>query len=299
MEATANNNSHGYDQRYRWGEKGDYDCSAAVITAWQNAGVPVKGNGATYTGNMLAAFLKSGFRDVTSLVNRATGAGMDRGDVLLNSTHHTAMYCGNGKLVQASINEKGTAVGGTPGDQTGREFNIRSYYNYPWNYVLRYVEAESVTVEQAAKNVIAGRYGNGDARKKAIEALGLNYNTVQARVNAILASGTTTKKSVDEVAKEVISGKWGNGDTRRARLTEAGYDYNAVQAKVNEWLSASKGTIAKGDTVRVTNAVTYNGQNFKCWYDTYTVMQVTGDRAVIGVNGVITAAVNVKNLSKL
>ena len=31
MEAWAKDNSHGYDQIYRWGEKGDYDCSAAVI----------------------------------------------------------------------------------------------------------------------------------------------------------------------------------------------------------------------------------------------------------------------------
>lgn len=28
-----------------------------------------------------------------------------------------------------------------PGDQTGREFLIRPYRNYPWDVVLRYVEA--------------------------------------------------------------------------------------------------------------------------------------------------------------
>ncbi|MGN0362583.1 MAG: NlpC/P60 family protein [Bilifractor sp.] len=138
MEQTARDNSHGYDQRYRWGEKGDYDCSSAVITAWQVAGVPVKTNGATYTGNMKPVFLRCGFKDITTTVNLATGAGLQRGDVLLNTTHHTAMYCGNGKLVNASINERGGAVGGVPGDQTGREFVIRSYYNYPWNCVLRY-----------------------------------------------------------------------------------------------------------------------------------------------------------------
>ena len=38
MEATARDNSHGYDQAYRWNEKGDYDCSSAVYTAWVNAG---------------------------------------------------------------------------------------------------------------------------------------------------------------------------------------------------------------------------------------------------------------------
>lgn len=143
METWAKDDSHGYDQDHRWGEKGDYDCSSAVIQAWQNAGVPVKSGGATYTGDMKNVFLKNGFVDVTSKVNVATGAGLIRGDVLLNTVHHTAMYCGNGKEVEASINEKGTAHGGKPGDQTGKEFLIRSYRNYPWNCVLRYKESTS------------------------------------------------------------------------------------------------------------------------------------------------------------
>ena len=64
MEDTANDDSHGYDQINRWGP--DYDCSSAVITAWQMAGVPVKSRGATYTGNMYGVFKKCGFEDVTS-----------------------------------------------------------------------------------------------------------------------------------------------------------------------------------------------------------------------------------------
>ena len=143
METWAKDDSHGYDQDYRWGEKGDYDCSSAVIQAWQNAGVSVKSAGATYTGDMKNVFLKKGFVDVTSKVNVATGSGLLRGDVLLNEAHHVAMYCGNSKEVEASINEKGTAHGGKPGDQTGKEFLIRSYRNYPWNCVLRYKESTS------------------------------------------------------------------------------------------------------------------------------------------------------------
>ena len=141
MEDTANDNSHGYCQDHRWGTDGDYDCSSAVITAWENAGVPVKTKGATYTGNMLGVFTANGFEVVTHEVNLKTGAGLKRGDVLLNTAHHTAMYCGNGKEVEASINEKGTAHGGKPGDQTGKEFLIRDYRNYPWTHVLRYTGA--------------------------------------------------------------------------------------------------------------------------------------------------------------
>ena len=144
MEETARDNSHGYCQTHRWGKDGDYDCSALVITAWERAGVKVKSMGASYTGNILDVFKKAGFKDVTSSVNLRTGSGLKRGDVLLRTGHHVAMYCGNGKEVEASINEKGTATGGKPGDQTGREILIRSYRNYPWNHVLRYVETTSV-----------------------------------------------------------------------------------------------------------------------------------------------------------
>lgn len=138
METWAKDDSHGYDQTYRWGQRGDYDCSAAVIQAYENAGVPVKTNGATYTGNMREVFLQNGFKNVTSKVNLGTGYGLERGDVLLNDVHHTAIYCGDGLEVEASINENGGATGGQPGDQTGREFLIRTYRNYPWNCVLRY-----------------------------------------------------------------------------------------------------------------------------------------------------------------
>lgn len=153
MEEWAKDDSHGYDQDYRWGEKGDFDCSSAVIQAWQNAGVPVKSGGATYTGDMKNVFLKNGFVDVTSKVNVATGSGLLRGDVLLNEAHHVAMYCENGKEVEASINEKGTAHGGKPGDQTGKEFLVRSYRNYPWDCVLRYQESNSGSTTTTTEKV--------------------------------------------------------------------------------------------------------------------------------------------------
>lgn len=156
METLANDNSHGYDQIYRWGEKGDYDCSSAVITAWQQAGVPVKAAGATYTGNMTAPFVSNGFEDVTGLVNLATGSGLQRGDVLLNVRHHVAMYIGNGKEVEASINEKGTATGGQPGDQTGREILIRAYRNYPWDKVLRYTAGQTSRITTTVKRGMTG-----------------------------------------------------------------------------------------------------------------------------------------------
>ena len=136
----ANDNSHGYDQLHRWGP--DYDCSSLLISAWQQAGVPVQANGATYTGNMKNVFVKCGFEAIK--FNRSVS--LKRGDVLLNEKHHTAMYIGDGKVVMASINERGKAVGGKSGDQTGREILTCNYYvpSYGWDYVLRYPTQEEV-----------------------------------------------------------------------------------------------------------------------------------------------------------
>lgn len=143
--------SHGYDQAHRQGP--DYDCSSFVISAFKQAGLPLK---ATYTGNMRSDMLQRGFVDVTQRVNRATGVGMQPGDVLLHERNHTALYIGNGRLVQASINERGTTTGGQTGDQTGREIAERSYYNYPWDCVLRYAGSGSSSADVGDKPAQGG-----------------------------------------------------------------------------------------------------------------------------------------------
>lgn len=270
MEETAKDDRHGYCQEHRWGEDGDYDCSSAVITAWEQAGVPVKSKGATYTGNMLSVFKANGFVDVTAQVNRSTGAGLVRGDVLLNTVHHTAMYCGDGKEVEASINEKGTAHGGKPGDQTGKEFLIRSYRNYPWTNVLRYTGGNNASA--TTKNYLEigdsgsavktmqlmliecgyscgsygadGEFGSGtDAalrkfqKDNSLVVDGQYGPASKAKLTALHnVKVTSGKKTVAELAKEVIAGKWGNGADRKKKLEVAGYDYTAVQKEVNRQL---------------------------------------------------------------
>lgn len=149
--AIANNSKHGYDQSSRWGP--DYDCSSFLITVWQDAGVPVKTAGASYTGNMLPAFKKCGFKDVKNSVNIKTGAELKKGDVLLGKGH-VVMYIGGGQIVHASINEFGKITGGKPGDQTGKEICVRPYYNKPWTLVLRYEGGGSASAPPAANDGI-------------------------------------------------------------------------------------------------------------------------------------------------
>ena len=100
------------------------------------------------------------------------------------------------------------------------------------------------SVDVIAAEVMAGKWGNGDARKQALIKAGYDYATVQAAVNK-LAKGETkpapkpeppkpAKKSNTEIAKEVMAGLWGNGNDRKAKLQAAGYDYSAIQAEVNK-----------------------------------------------------------------
>lgn len=134
--------------------------------------------------------------------------------------------------------------------------------------------------------VMQGKYGDGDARKK---ALGSKYDEVQDMINHISTASASTlatevksgkygngetrkivlgsrydevqkivnqgsKKSNEQIAQEVIEGRWGDGNTRKSKLKAAGYDYDAVQAIVNKKLGASSSskqyyTIKKGDTL--------------------------------------------------
>ena len=96
----------------------------------------------------------------------------------------------------------------------------------------------SKSINDIAREVINGAWGNGDDRVKRLKAAGYNYNEVQNAVNSILkgGSGATTTKSIETIAREVIAGKWGNGSDRKARLQAAGYNYSQVQAKVNQLL---------------------------------------------------------------
>ena len=206
MVKVANDPKHGYSQTNRNGNPdtwSDYDCSSLVISAYQAAGVPVKDKGATYTGNMYSVFLQCGFKDVTNKVNLATGSGLIAGDVLLNHQNHTAMMISTSQLAQASIDENGNISGGKVGDQTGYEIATRSYYNYPWNCVLRYPE----TAAKALPVLDKSGYTLG---KKTIGVYALKQMILEAKKKGIISQGVNndeifgkgTEKAVNELLKK-------------------------------------------------------------------------------------------------
>lgn len=227
----AEDDSHGYAQDRRNGDP-DYDCSSFLSTVLYRSGFPISPN--SWTGNMLEQLRKCGFKDCK--------APWKAGDIHITPGKHVVMSVSPGDIVHASINELGKATGGKPGDQTGKEICVRSYYDKPWSYHLRY-EGESTILsnsqlENVAREVINGKWGVFPTRKERLEAKGYNYEVVQSKVNELLKKKDSDLNHIElgKIAREVIRGKWGKGSDRRKRLTAAGYDYIAVQSLVNTML---------------------------------------------------------------
>lgn len=110
---------------------------------------------------------------------------------------------------------------------------IEKYNLTEWDKREVQPQAQLKSIDEVAREVIAGKWGDGHIRADKLTQAGYDYRTVQARVNEIL-NPQPQLKSIDEIAKEVIAGKWGNNPERKRRLESAGYDYNAVQKRVNQ-----------------------------------------------------------------
>lgn len=243
MRHLCTHNAHGYtqDMKGRQGtgtetidiygvpytiKSGDRDCSSAVISSYEAAGISC--GGASYTGNMRKCMTGTG-----NFVWRSMKFIAQMGDSYLvhnekKGNCHTAM-CLSAEpdvLMEFSINEKGKALGGEVGDQkqSGEydegyghgESHLALYYDYPWDGILQCVNEEIAFIVEAdgtiskptkddgytaedkkmvaptktdtdlAVEVWYGVHGSNDARKK---SLGNRYDQVQ--------------KSVEEIGKSV------------------------------------------------------------------------------------------------
>lgn len=108
------------------------------------------------------------------------------------------------------------------------------------------------TIEQLAKEVIAGKWGNGDVRKEKLEEAGYNYSTVQARVNKIIAQ--TLSKVVRVGCKvKVKAGANQYGRTKGFSSFVYKDTFKVVEVRGNRVVIADKdcviGAIAKGDCI--------------------------------------------------
>lgn len=108
----------------------------------------------------------------------------------------------------------------------GVDRNVANLNAKSWRLIARGDNAEGASVTgtavELAGDVLAGKYGDGDARRT---ALGNRYDEVQAQVNHVLNA------SVSILYGEVMKGVYGNGDNRIHNL---GPRYSEVQAYINK-----------------------------------------------------------------
>ena len=202
-------------------KSGDRDCSSAVISAYEAAGISC--GGATYTGNMSRCMTDTG-----NFIRRSLKFVAQMGDCYLNDACHTAMCLSADPdvLMEFSINEKGKVTGGKTGDQKqkgeydeayGRgESHLAKYYNYPWSCILQCVNEEIAFIVEQDGSITEpdgdDGYSGGTKGSKA-------------------GKGITEKTA--ELAARVILGEYGNSTERRQKL---GGKYDEVQNVVTDTL---------------------------------------------------------------
>ena len=210
-------------EEYRAWTSGSWDVDSNAITVeTQNSGVggdwPVSD-----------AAIDTLTRLMADLANRYGWGPIAFGSTVIGHRDVYATACPGpylySRLPQIAANAQAIRGGGSPAPVAGGGGSV------------------SGDVDAIARDVIAGKYGNGPARRA---ALGARYDEVQARVNQILSGGGSAPApapapapsagvsgDVDSIARAVIRGDYGNGPARVARL---GNRYAEVQARVNQIL---------------------------------------------------------------
>lgn len=180
------------------------DCSSLVSVCCNAAGIAVPST--IYTGNERQALQATGkFTVISDATYTKRESKLKTGDILLR-TGHTAI------VVDGAVPLE------TPVKTTGKKKSISAI----------------------AKDVIAGKLGNGIVRTNKLKKLGYTeaqIKKIQAKVNKLTAK---REKNLDAVAKKVAKGKYGNDPERKKKLKAAGYseaEIKKIQKKVNQILS--------------------------------------------------------------
>lgn len=251
--------------------------------------------GASYGG---AAYATNSVPDIgaDTMITKCSGVTTDFSNITVGEavwcSGHIGIYIGDGLAVECTPKWENkvqiTAVANI-GKKTG--YNARTWTKHG---KLPYVNYTGVVADESTT---AGTNTSGTANAALEYAVGdvVTFNGTKHYASSNGTNGKTCKPGEARVTSVAKSGKHPYHLIKTTGSTSTVYGW--VDAAD---ISAAAGTIAKGSTVKVTKgAKTYTGGSLAAFVynGTYTVMEVNGDRVVIGKNGVVTAAVNIKDLT--
>ena len=219
MKAACNNNNIGYSQADRrslynivskngWkiakAGKCNCDCSSLVAVCCNAAGIKVSPD--MYTGNELKLLKATGkFTVYTGITFTQSSSKLHTGDILLRNGHTAIVVSG----IEPKTTKKASAT----------------------------KKAVKKSIDEAVKEVQAGKWGNEPERTKKLKAAGYSAADINKIQNKVNSTVTQKKKSVDTVANEIVLGRWGTGLARTNKLVKAGYteeERKQIQLKVNK-----------------------------------------------------------------
>ena len=233
-----------YSMDYRNGPN-SYDCSSAIYYALMSAGAIPPGwvINTEYEHDWL---LKNGF----TLIAENSAFSAKRGDIFIwgkkgqsaGAGGHTGIFVDSNNIIHCNYARNGITVDGYL--DIARSSGSKYYYIYrpPVQSTLS-TSTAGKSIDQLVQETLAGKYGNGDARKV---ILGNQYQAVMDRING---KPSAIKKTDEELAQEVIAGKHGNGEDRKKSL---GSQYEAVQKRVSELLKKQPSEPSNSSEVKLT-----------------------------------------------
>ena len=259
-----------------------FDCVClikGVLWGWMGNAQHVYG-GAKYVSNGVPDLDANGFFDKCTDRNNKNWSDMVPGEAVW-CQGHIGVYIGDGLAVECTpswANDVQITAVGNIGSKSG--YKTRTWTKHGKLPYVDYSDAEApkpeVTLEFEVGDIVkfsgTKHYGSSSS------TLGKTCKPGKAKITAIAKSGKHPYHLV-----KVADGT----------------------STVYGWVDAAfvaKYEITKGSKVKVNKgAKTYTGGALASYVyaTTYTVMEIKGSRVVIGINGAITAAVNIKDLTLL
>lgn len=166
----AQDNTHGYSMNNRYGP--NFDCSSFIAFALIFSGFNIRYN--SVTSDLKSQLLREGWKE-TKTLKRGVIALREKGG---SGNGHVAMLSSSSTMVHASGTNKGILEENFYIPKDGWDCYLY-YPSDPYSSTLK-------SIDEIAREVIAGKWGNYPKRKELLESAGYNYDEVQKRVNELL-----------------------------------------------------------------------------------------------------------------